>query len=68
MRSCSARRRMPSWAPNCAPTTPPTSRISASSMSTVKVWVACSSVVTAVTNMIWNSEVPTTTEVGIPSR
>ena len=36
--------------------------------STVCVWIDWSRVTFAVTKMIWNSEVPTTTEVGMPRR
>ncbi len=36
--------------------------------STVWLAIACIIVVAAVTNMIWKSEVPTTTVVAMPSR
>ena len=67
-RSCSPLRRAPATAPNCAPMTPPTISSSASTTSTVLFCIACSSVVTAMTNTIWNSDVPMTTLVGTRSR
>ena len=48
--------------------TPPAISRSASAMSTVWLVTACSMVVKAVTKMIWNSEVPITTLVGMPRR
>ena len=47
---------------------PPTISRTASMMSTVLELTACISVVKALTAAIWNSEVPITTLVGIPSR
>ena len=48
--------------------TPPTIRASARTMSTVRLLAACRKVVAAVTKVIWNSEVPITTAVGMPIR
>ena len=59
---------VPIAAPNCAPATPPTSSSMVSRMSTVPSWTACSRVTLAATKTTWNSEVPMTTEVGMPSR
>ena len=58
----------PARVPNWAPITAPNSNSPASIKSTVWVCTDCSNVTLAVTKMIWNRDVPTTTEVGMPSR
>ena len=47
---------------------PPVIRMAASTISTVLFCTACRMVANAATNTIWNSDVPTTTLVGILSR
>src|SRR5690606_31691689 len=61
-RISSARKRPEARAPYWAPITPPNSSSEASTMSTVWLRPACSTVVIAVVMMIWNRLVPTTTE------
>src|SRR6185437_9329368 len=67
-RNSSPRSFAPQRDPNCAPMTPPSSRISASTTSTVLLATAWRMVTAAVTKMIWKSEVPGTIAVGMPSR
>src|SRR5262245_33153577 len=67
-RSSSARTRLPTRPPIWAPMTPPISSRKASMTSTVWFCTACRKVTLAVTKMVWNSEVPTTMRVGMPSR
>jgi len=68
MRSNSGLIRCARRAPYCAPITEPSSKRPASTISTERVVVAWTRVVTAVTNNIWSSDVPTTTTADMPSR
>ncbi len=68
MRSCSARSRAARPTPICAPMTPPTRRMRASSTSTEPLCTAWRTAVKPVTKRNWKTEVPTTTLVGIPIR
>ena len=48
--------------------TPPSINGAASMTSTLLLSTACNTVVKAVTNTIWNTDVPMTMRVGMPSR
>ena len=67
-RRCSGLNLVANRAPTCAPVTDPTSSRAASTMSTAFVVVAWTIVADAVTNRVWNSDVPTTALVAMPSR
>ena len=54
--------------PIWTPITEPNNNIVASTISTVWFWDACKIVVFAATKIIWNKDVPTTKDVGIPKR
>ena len=67
-RVSSPRSRPPICAPNCAPDTPPSSSSNVSTISTLPNCQADIMVTAEVTHTTWNSEVPITTAVGMPSR
>ena len=66
-RSCSPRSRVPKRVPICAPTHAADQQHQRQHDIDGVVVYACSTVTLAATKMIWNSEVPGTTEVGMPS-
>ena len=61
-------RTLVNFAPIWTPKTEPNKSIVASTISTVWFCEAWSIVVLAATKIIWNKEVPTTNDVGIPKR
>src|SRR5205085_7185257 len=67
-RNCSPRIFCPARAPNCAPVTPPTIRISASTTSTRWLVTACNRVANVMVTRVSTMEVPITVEVGTRNR
>ncbi len=65
---CSPFIKLENLEPNWTPITEPSKSKKANTISTVWFWEACKIVVLDATKIIWNRDVPTTSEVGIPSK